>query len=140
MLAFWGHYLVLSIKLTHDDLREGPKWSNSIFLVQFYKKYVSYTCLSWYKMIISILNKCWMLVLLICIWYPDGRPWHNVYTLYHNHLWISGTSQFLVDKNIYVFLRFEKKSSFPIYLQSYSFKIVLILAKNIYNIYIFKPK
>ena len=75
-LAFWtryGHFLVLSIKLTHDDLGEGPKWSNSIFFVKFYKKYVSYTCLSWYKMIIGILNQFWFLVLLICIWYPDGR-------------------------------------------------------------------
>ena len=79
-IIFWtryGHFLVLSIKLTHDDLGEGPKWSNSIFFVKFDKKYVSYTCLSWYKMIIGILNQFWFLVLLICILYPDGRPRHN---------------------------------------------------------------
>ena len=43
-MAFWtryGYFLVLSIKLTHDDFGEGPKWSNSIFLYNFWPKRIS---------------------------------------------------------------------------------------------------
>ena len=49
-------------------------------------------CQSWYKMIIGILNQFWLLVLLICIWYPDGRPRHkwNSDRLWLKQMWNTG--------------------------------------------------